>query len=415
MALTDPAAALFVAPRAAAACAPAGVRNDAFSFWKLPEEWRAALADKIPVSEAIADRYLFEKYLDDNARRPPAKMRVYYGIKSLIPAAIRHRINAFAVRSRQPRKFPHWPCEDVLLDYWRAWLAEALKRIGASDGWHVAFWPRGLRCCIVLTHDVESPRGFQQIERMADLEEEFGFKSAWNIPLAQYPVDWRRTEALRRRGFELGAHGLRHDGRLFRSERDFAALKPLLERLAQEHGLRGFRAPSTLRRADLIATMRFEFDSSFSDTDPYEPQPGGSCSVFPFFLSGLVELPYTLAQDHTLIHLLGRNPLPLWEMKARWIASLGGMILTLTHPDYCGIEPHLSAYRELLKKLAAIEHAWRALPSEVAAWWRKRNAITLTMRGAQPVLAGAGDSDAAACRLSEAPLAQVRREPWPGC
>ncbi len=406
MALSDPAARFASAPEAELISIAPGTRNDAFSFWKLPESWRAAVAETVAASEAFANRYLFEKYLDDDERRPPARMRAYYRVKRLIPPSMRHRINAVAVRSRQRREFPGWPCESVLLEYWRRWLADALAKVGTRDGWHIAFWPRGRRCCIVLTHDVESLRGFERIEAMAELEEQFGFKSAWNIPLAQYPIDWDRIEALRGRGFEFGAHGLRHDGRLFRSERDFAELKPVLERLAQERGLGGFRAPSTLRRADLIATMQFAFDSSFADTDPYEPQPGGTCSVFPFFLSDLVELPYTLAQDHTLIHLLRRSPLPLWAAKARWVASVGGMILTLTHPDYCAAEPYLSQYRELLKRLANIEGAWRATPSEVAAWWRRRNAMTLAVDGGKPVITGDGAHDAAAVRLAEVPLAQ---------
>ena len=223
------------------------------------------------------------------------------------------------------------------------------------DGWHVGFWPDSAKCCIVLTHDVESTKGFDRMETMADLEERYGFRSAWNLPLAQYPIDWQRVERLRARGFEFGAHGLCHDGRLFRSHRDFAELAPILERLAAEHDLRGFRAPSTLRDPRAIATMDFDFDSSFADTDPYEPQPGGTCSLFPFHLSRLIELPYTLPQDHTLIHLLRRSPLPVWTMKAKWIASLGGMILTLTHPDYCGDGVYLKAYEELLKRLGEID------------------------------------------------------------
>ena len=38
-------------------------RNDAFSFWKLPEQWRAALEPTIGPSEAAAERLLLEQYL----------------------------------------------------------------------------------------------------------------------------------------------------------------------------------------------------------------------------------------------------------------------------------------------------------------------------------------------------------------
>jgi hypothetical protein len=44
-------------------------------------------------------------------------------------------------------------------------------------------WPEANGCCIVLTHDVESPNGLAAVERMAALEERYGFRSAWNLVL----------------------------------------------------------------------------------------------------------------------------------------------------------------------------------------------------------------------------------------
>lgn len=379
-------------------------RNDAFSFWKLPEQWRGALQAGIDASEEAARRYLFEQYLADDARRPPQGLAAYYLVKSFIPVGLRHRINSMAVRMRGQRDFPRWPCESVLIEFWRGWLHQSLSLLGISDGWHIGFWPHDHTCCIVLTHDVEGPLGMERMEAMADLEEKHGFRSAFNLPLAQYPIDWKLVERLRARGFEFGAHGLSHDGRLFRSERDFIELAPKLERLAREQGLRGFRAPSTLRRAEWIAALDFDFDSSFSDTDPYEPQRGGTCSIFPFYLADMLELPYTLPQDHTLIHLLRRRPLPVWSAKVHWIASMGGMVLALTHPDYCAVQPYFKDYEQLIALLGTLTSAWRALPGEVAAWWRRRSQLTLSMQGGQPVIEGPDSAGASARRLSEEPL-----------
>jgi peptidoglycan/xylan/chitin deacetylase (PgdA/CDA1 family) len=381
--------------------------NDAFSFWKLPEQWREPLAQLSGLSEPMARHLLLEEYLEKDGRRPPAGLySCYYRVKRLVPEGLRHWLNALVVRSRRQREFPRWPCESALLEFWRQWLHDALARLGASTGWHIGFWPGGRRCAIVLTHDVESPLGLKRVAEMAALEESYGFRSAWNVPLGQYPIDWSLVARLKARGFEFGAHGLRHDGALFRDLRRFASLAPELEKLARCHGLRGFRAPSTLRRADWITMMNFEFDSSFADTDPYEPQPGGSCSLFPFHLGATVELPYTLAQDHTLLHILRREPLAPWLTKARWIASLGGMILSLTHPDYVGAGRYLAQYEELLRHLAAIDSAWRALPSEVARWWRQRAAMRLVLEDGRPQILGAGAESAAARPLAEEPLAR---------
>ncbi|HZY60374.1 MAG TPA: hypothetical protein VFE56_11460 [Candidatus Binataceae bacterium] len=386
-------------------------RNDAFSFWKLPESWRSGMRALIEESEQHARHYLFEEYMEDHRRRPSRLLSGYYTIKDLIPAALRHRLNSLAINSRPRPSFPDWPCEDALLQVWRRSLAALLGECGARDSWHLGFWPGDHKVCIVLTHDVESSLGLERMERMADLEERYGFRSAWNLALDQYPIDWSLIERLRARGFEFGAHGLKHDGRLFRSDRDFAELAPRLMKIAREHGLRGFRAPSTLRRAQWIPHLGFDFDSSFADTDIFEPQPGGTCSIFPFFLESVVELPYTLPQDHTLIHLLGRELLPTWIRKARWIASLGGMILTLTHPDYSGEGICLEAYEKLLDHLAQVEKAWRALPSEVADWWRQRAEAELHMVGDEPVIGGRG-AGVSPRLLSQEPLARLECKAW---
>jgi peptidoglycan/xylan/chitin deacetylase (PgdA/CDA1 family) len=402
-----------LSPRTAYIPAPSGLstrsvrsdcQNDAFSFWKLPEEYFEALEPSIEPSALLAELFHSESYLGNRERRTPRALRAYYHVKRMIPNGLRHCLNAAAIRARTPREFPRWPCESALLELRNDWLKDAFETLGIADSWHLGFWPHGHTSCIVLTHDVESRMGFDQMAAMADLEERYGFRSAWNLPLAQYKIDWNRVTAMRARGFEFGAHGLSHDGRLFRSERDFMELLPRLEQLAGEHDLRGFRAPSTLRDPQLIARMSFDFDSSFADTEPYEPQPGGTCSLFPFYLSKLIELPYTTPQDHTMLHLLHRNPVPLWVLKAKWIASRGGMILTLTHPDYCGRQPQLGLYEELLKHLSDIESAWRTLPSQAAKWWRDRARSHLRLDQGRPIISGPAGTRLVAQRLSEANL-----------
>lgn len=360
--------------------------NDGLSFWKLSESLGARLAEAAETLREQAEWYLFEKYLPDSRRRPPSGMNAYYAIKPAIPRWLRHRVNAMVAGLRTRSLLPSWPCDPRLMLLMREWVSESLSALARKDAWHIGFWPDGYDCAIVLTHDVDSLQGFDRMEAMAEIEEKHGFRSAWNLPLAQYPIDWRRVEKLRARGFEFGAHGLDHSGRLFRSRGDFERLRGRVESLARDHDLIGFRSPSTLRRLEWLETLGFDFDSTFADTDPFEPQPGGTCSLLPFFIGRMVELPYTMPQDHTLLNLLRRDPLPVWSEKARWIASLGGMILTLVHPDYSGAPPYLSDYEKLLVMLNRLESAWRALPSEIAAWWRKRARARLVTRSGKPAI-----------------------------
>lgn len=123
--------------------------------------------------------------------------------------------------------------------------------------------------------------------------------------------------------------------------------------------------------------LGFEYDSSYTDTDPYEPQPGGCCTYLPYFNHDTVELPITLPQDHTMFMILQRPDADLWLRKAGHIRDRGGMVLVLTHPDYARDHQLADAYQTLLDAFADDGTAWHALPREVAAWWRDRAASTI--------------------------------------
>ena len=127
--------------------------------------------------------------------------------------------------------------------------------------------------------------------------------------------------------------------------------------------------------------------------------------MFPFFLAHMVELPYThAAGSHADSSVASAARLQIWAMKARWIESLGGMILTLVHPDYCGAGRYLHEYETLLKQLNDYQSAWRALPSEVSAWWRCREQMRLTVRRRLSIDRRAGSERAVAKMLSSEPL-----------
>ena len=49
----------------------------------------------------------------------------------------------------------------------------------------------------------------------------------------------------------------------------------------------------------------------------------------------------------------------------------------LTHPDYLLAPEQLQLYEAFLGRFAADASVWRALPHEVAAWWRERSLTEL--------------------------------------
>jgi hypothetical protein len=330
----------------------------------------------------IISTYLSERY--KTLARPPALARLeglarrsYYRVRPFLPRSSQMRMRRSFSRVQARAEFPRWPIETALHDFYRFLLA-LVAEIALEPVPTLATWPRDFRWALVLTHDVEGPVGLGNLLQLLEVELRRGYRSSWNfVPESEASVEDVFVEELRASGFEIGVHGLRHDGR------DIASLRALKERLPRirEYAGRwqavGFRSPATLRSWERMPLLGFDYDSSYTDTAPFEPQPGGCCSWLPFMIEDLVELPITLPQDHTLFELLGHLDGAVWLDKTRFLRDQGGMALILTHPDYIGNSRLLTSYADLLDEFSDDETAWRALPREVSAWWRRRAATTL--------------------------------------
>lgn len=344
-----------------------------------------------------AAHYLEERYVH-RTRASPA-LQAYYRVKPYVPRpvqiALRRRYAKRVRRRHEDRqRFPRWPIEPALVDRLEAHLRERLRDAGAERVPFVGLWPGGHRFAYILTHDVEGPRGLENVERVLEVECRHGMVSSWNLVAEDYPIDPAVVAAIRAAGGEIGLHGLSHDGRLFESRSAFERGLPDIHRYLRTWSAAGFRSPATHRNAAWMPELRAEYDSSFPDTDPFEPQPGGCTSILPYMIGDLVELPITLVQDHTLFEILRERDIALWRQKATWIARHGGLVTALIHPDYVLSAERLSRYDELLGFLAGLEGGWHALPRDVARWWRRRTALEgALLRGEAldaAALAGAG-------------------------
>ena len=303
-------------------------------------------------------------------------LRAYYRVRPFVPRSLqirlRRRLSCVQARSA----FPRWPVETALHDFYARlfrWVADV------ADGPvpYIAPWPAGRSWALVLTHDVETRAGYDDISRLRRLETELGYRSSWNFVPKRYDVEPDLVDDLTASGFEIGVHGLYHDGRDLESLPILRQRLPAIREHARRWGAVGFRSPATHRNWDWMPLLGFDYDSSYPDTDPFEPQSGGCCSWLPFFNRDLVELPITLPQDHTLFTILGHQNERVWVDKAERVKAAGGMALLITHPDYCTTGPGLAAYRALLTRYQNDSSAWPALPRDVSAWWRRRQASRL--------------------------------------
>ena len=346
-----------------------------------------------PQDNAADEHYLRERY--QNGHRRSAALRAYYTVKPLLPRALQLAARRRYARLQARRVFPAWPVEPLLVERRDADLRRRLA--DAPDG-RVAlvnFWPAGRRHAVVLTHDVEGPAGVANIERVRAVERRHGFVSSWNFVAEDYAIPDGLFERLRAEGCEIGLHGIHHDGRLFSSRAEFDRNLPAVRRYLAAWGAVGFRSPATHRNADWIAELPVLYDSSFPDTDPFEPQSGGCCSIVPFRLGEVVELPITLVQDHTMWEILREPGIDRWVDKSRWIMRNHGLVNVIVHPDYVVDEARLALYERFLAFLAAQPGGWHALPRDVAHWWRERDALAVEPGpDRRPRLSGSSEYDA---------------------
>ncbi len=303
--------------------------------------------------------------------------KIYYRVKPFVPQTLRTAVRrrfAQRLRDRVQETWPIMPGSEQPPEDWRG-------------------WPEEKKFAFVLSHDVEGENGLNKCRQLMEIEMELGFRSSFNfIPEGDYRVPRELREELTRNGFEVGVHDLQHDGRLYQSRREFRQKAARINHYVHEWGASGFRSGFMLHNLNWLHDLEIQYDASTFDTDPFEPQPEGRNTIFPFWVSsavgltngssnapsnrGYIELPYTLPQDSTLFLLLQEKNEEIWTRKVDWIAAHGGMVLLDTHPDYMAFGDGRQKSTEYPVELYArfLRHVrekfkgqyWHVLPREVA-------------------------------------------------
>jgi hypothetical protein len=350
----------------------------------------AALAARPDPATIEPEDYLFERY-ENRGEARSLKMRAYYALKPLMSRRVQLALRrAYAPRQGR-RAFPAWPIEPLLVEYEHERLRRELVESGRGRVPVLAPWPDERRFAAVLTHDVEGPAGVDNVMRVIEVEHRHGLVSSWNFVAEWYPIPSGLFDEVRAAGCEVGLHGIKHDGRLFESRQSFEAALPAIHRYLLEWDAVGFRSPATHRNADWMPELGCLYDSSFPDTDPFEPQSGGCCSIRPFFIGGLVELPITLVQDHTLWEILREPTDELWTRKTDWLMANAGLVNMIVHPDYVVDEKRLGRYDAFcafLRRRLDERAGWHATPRDVAQWWKDRSALRVKGVGGDAHVAG---------------------------
>jgi hypothetical protein len=297
--------------------------------------------------------------------------RIFYTLKPLIPRWLQIFLRR-QLAARKRKSYSHiWPIDPASAVPPKKWPG----------------WPHGKKFALLLCHDVDTPKGRDNSLKLAEIEENFGFRSYFNFVPERYKNSSSVHAELRKRGFGIGVHGLRHDGKLFRSREIFNHRAAKINSYLIKWRTEGFTAPSMLHNLDWLKALNISYSTASFDTDPFEPQPDASRTIFPFWVgddqrsTGYLELPYTLPQDHLLFVILQEKNIDIWKKKLDWIVEKRGMALLNTHADYInftsgvlGTEEYpVSYYEEFLEyiKEKYADQYWNVLPPEVVKFWRR--------------------------------------------
>jgi hypothetical protein len=328
----------------------------------------------------------------------PILRKAYYTVRPLLSVSVRKHLQRMHLRDRREIRFPSWPVDSNVESMFEELMALLLEADGVDSVPFIWFWPEGLPACAIMTHDVETLSGRNLCSRLMNVDEAYGIKSSFEIvPEGKYGVPETFLNDIRDRGFEINVHDLDHDGHLFSDRNLFLQRAERINRYGKHYGAAGFRSAVLYRNVDWFEALDFAYDMSVPSVGNFEAQRGGCCSVTPFFIGNILELPATTVQDYCLFHLLNQNSIDLWRRQIALIGEKHGLATFIVHPDYVFRGRALDHYEELLAYITDLQSdrkLWIPRPGEVNQWWRDRSQMTLTCRGDGWVIEGPGSERA---------------------
>jgi hypothetical protein len=327
----------------------------------------------------VIENFRLERYVSNTAGDRWLR-GLYYFLRPVLPLTFRRLLQRCVFRSRIS-SFPAWPADCSVEQIFKSLMELAIRAADGREIPFIWFWPKGRNCAATMTHDVEEENGAANCEMLMDLDESFGIRASFQlVPEGRYQGVEELITRIRERGFETNIHDLDHDGRLYEHVELFQQRARKINEYARKYGMKGFRAGAMHRNQEWFDMLDFQYDMSIPTVSHLEPQGGGCCTVTPYFVGKVLELPLTTVQDHGLFFILGERSIDLWRHQIEIISGHHGLISFIVHPDYIIRERERSIYSELLQYLSHLREErdiWFALPNEINRWWRERSEMQL--------------------------------------
>lgn len=357
----------------------------------------------------VIENLRYELYTDRKGEhRSPLESsvgRVYYLIRPLLPVAIRKHLQRIQLRDWDQVQFPHWPVDRTVDNVLEQLLLLSLKAQGLDRIPFIWFWPKGAAACAIMTHDVESAVGRDFSSTLMDIDDSFGMKASFQVvPERRYKVTPEYLASITDRGFEVAVQDLNHDGKLYSDRELFLSRASRINAYGKNWGATGFRGAILYRKQTWFEALDFSYDMSVPNVAHLDPQRGGCCTIMPYFVGNLVELPVTTTQDYTLFHILKDYSIDLWKRQIDLIMEKHGLMNFIIHPDYITTTREQVTYKTLLGHLAQMrdeKSVWMPTPGEVNLWWRQRAEMKIVDNGEDVRIEGPGSERACLAYASE--------------
>lgn len=354
----------------------------------------------------IVDNLRREVYVGDwRQGASSALARAYYFLRPVLSVGVRRHLQRFHLRGWEKLSFPRWPVDFSVDNVFEQLMLSSLRACGVDRIPFIWFWPEGSSSCAIMTHDVETSVGRDFCSTLMDIDDSFGVKASFQIiPEERYGVSPEFLESIRQRGFEVVVHDLNHDGHLYRDRNQFLQRAAKINFYGKQYGANGFRAGVLYRKQVWYDALQFAYDMSVPNVARLDPQRGGCCTVMPYFLGNILELPVTTIQDYTLFNILNDYSINIWKSQIDLIMEKYGFMSFIVHPDYIMKPRELRVYQALLDHLNQLrkeEGVWLTIPGEVNHWWRQRAEMRLVEDGEGWKIEGLGKERACIAYASE--------------
>ena len=320
--------------------------------------------------------------------------RLYYLLRGFLSVSFRRHLQKTYFRNWKNLPFPNWPVDFTVDNLHEEMLSLLLKTGAEKKVPFIWFWPEGASNCLMMTHDVETAAGRDFTFKLMDLDDSYGFKASYQvIPEKRYEVPDQYVADIRSRGCEFNVHDLNHDGHLYREREEFVRRAAKINGYVHRYNCHGFRAGAMYRNQEWYDVFEFSYDMSVPNVAHLEPMRGGCCTVMPYFIGKILELPLTTAQDYSLFYILNDYSINLWKQQLGLIRNRNGLMSFIAHPDYLIEQRNRKVYESLLdylREMVTREKIWAALPREVDLWWRARSQMRLEPHGDEWEIVGPG-------------------------